>query len=87
MIGEAEGKSKIAAIPNKYKDTLDNLIDSSDTEFPDQSEFPNWPEPIDKGTCNLLRCRDTSLSLLEEDCLDEYVLVTALEWAPKTRNF
>ncbi len=28
----AEGKSEIAAIPNKYKDTLDDLIDSLDTE-------------------------------------------------------
>ncbi len=31
MGGEKE-KSEIAAIPNKYKDTLDDLIDSSDAE-------------------------------------------------------
>ena len=29
---EVEGKSEIAVIPNKYKDTLNDLIDSSDIE-------------------------------------------------------
>lgn len=33
-VGGAEGKSEIVAIPNKYKDTLNNLINSSDIEFP-----------------------------------------------------
>ncbi len=31
-MGGAEGKSEIVVIPNKYKNTLDNLIDSSDVE-------------------------------------------------------
>ena len=31
-----ERKSEIVAIPNKYKDPLDDLIDSSDTKSPDQ---------------------------------------------------
>ncbi len=31
-MGGAEGKSEIAAIPNKYKDTLDDLINSSNVE-------------------------------------------------------
>ena len=31
-VGGAEQKSEILAIPNQYKDTLDDLIDSSDLE-------------------------------------------------------
>ena len=87
MVGGGEGKSEIAAIPNKYKDSLDDLIDSSDTESPDQPESPDWLEPIDKGTCNVPRSRGASLSLSEEeeDCLDKDVLVTSLKLAPKTR--
>ena len=41
MIEGAEKKSKIAAIPNKYKNTLDDLIDSSNTESQDQSNSPD----------------------------------------------
>ncbi len=33
QVGRAEGTFKIAAISNKYKDTFDDLMDSSDTEF------------------------------------------------------
>ncbi len=32
VVGGAERMSKIAAIANKYKDTLDDLMDSSDVE-------------------------------------------------------
>ena len=41
VVGGAEGKSEIVAIPNKYKNTLDDLIDSSDTEFLDQPQSLN----------------------------------------------
>ena len=41
MVGEAEEKSEIAPILNQYKDTLDNLIDSSDTESPDHPDSSN----------------------------------------------
>ena len=76
------------AIPNKYKDTLDDLIDSLDTEFPDQPEFPDQLGPFDKGTRNAPRSRGASLSLSEkeEDCLDDDVLVTSLKLSPKTRD-
>lgn len=76
------------AIPNKYKDTLDDLIDSSDTESPDQPESPDRLGPIDKGTRNAPRSRGASPSLSEEeeDRLDEDVLVTSLKLAPKTRD-
>ncbi len=32
VVGDIEEKSEIAVIPNKYKDTLDDLMDSSDAE-------------------------------------------------------
>ena len=88
MVREAEGKSEIAAILNKYKDTLDDLIDSLDTESPDQPESSDWLGPIDKRTCNVPRSRGASSSLLEEeeDRLDKDVLVTLLKLAPKTRD-
>ncbi len=79
------GKSEIAAIPNKYKDTLDNFIDSSDTESPDRSDSPDRPGLIDKGSRNASRSRGSSPTLLEEDCLDEDVPVTSLEPTPKIR--
>ena len=41
VVGGAEGKFEIVAIPNKYKDTLDDLIYSSDIEFPDRLDSPD----------------------------------------------
>ena len=76
------------AIPNKYKDTLDDLIDSSNIESSDQPESPDWLGPIDKGKYNSPKFRGTSSSLFEEEknCLDEDVLVTSLELASKTQH-
>ena len=76
------------AIFNKYNDILDDLIDSLDTESPDQPEFLDRLEPIDKRTRNASRSRGASPSLSEEDeeCLDEDVLVTLLKLAPKTQE-
>ena len=34
-VGGAGQKSEILAIPNRYKDTLDDLVDSSDLEHPE----------------------------------------------------
>lgn len=62
-----EGKSEIAAIPNIKKDTLDDLINSTNTEFPDQPEFLDRPEFIDKEICNMRRFKSASPSLSEED--------------------
>ena len=73
-----DGKSEIAAIPNKYKNTLDNLIDSSDAESLDYPDSPNRPGLIDKGLCNTLKSRDGSLTFLEENRLDENILITLL---------
>ena len=71
-----EEKFEITAIPNKYKDTLDNLINSSDTESPDQPDSPTRQGLIDKGSHNVLRSKGSSPTLLEEDRLDENILVT-----------
>ena len=79
-----EGKPEIAAIPNKYKDTFDDFIDSLDTKSPDQLESLDRPEPIDKGTRNTPKSRGALPSFSKKDCLDKDVLVTALERLPKT---
>ncbi len=71
------------AIPNKYEDSLDNLIDSSDTESQNRLDSPDRPGLIDKGSCNVLRSQSGSPTLSEEDCLDKEVLVTSLEPVPK----
>ena len=75
-------------ISNKYKDTLDDHIDSSDTKSPDQPESPDWLGLIEKGTRNAPRSKGASPSLLEEkeDCLDKDVLVTSLKLVPKTQD-
>ncbi len=84
MIGEAKGNSEIAVIPNKYKDSFNNLIDSSNTESPDWLDSPDWPELINKRLRNALRSRGGSPTLSKEDRLDEDV---PLEPAPKIRAF
>ncbi len=68
------------AIPNIYKDTLDNLIDSLDTESSDWLDSPNRPGLIDKRSRNAPRSRGGSPTLSEENRLDVHVL---LEPAPK----
>lgn len=57
--------SKIVAISNKYKDTLDNFIDSSNPEF------LNWLKPINKRLYNTNRYEGSLTGFLEKDCLDE----------------
>lgn len=81
-----EGKSEIVVILNKYKNTLDDFIDSLDTEFLSQPESLNQPEPIDKGTRNMGRSRGALTSLSEENCLNEDVLITLLGLTPKIQD-
>lgn len=69
-------------ISNKYKDTLDDLIDSSDMESLNQLDFPDRSGLIDKGLGYASRSRDNSLTLLEDNQLDEDVSVTLLELVP-----
>lgn len=79
-VGRVEEKSEIIAIFNKYKDTFDNLIDSSHTKSPDWLEFPNWSGPMNKDTCNISRSRNDSTNLSEKDC--KYVLIILYEQVP-----
>ena len=80
---KAERKSEIAAISNKYKNTPDDLIDSSDIESPIQTEFSDWLKPIDKGIRNARKSGGALLSLAEEDSLNKNVSVTLFGLAPK----
>ena len=86
MVGEIEGKFKIAAIPNKYKDTLDDLIDSLDIGFPDHLNSSNRPRLIDKGSRNTPKSRDGLPTFLKKNCLDENILIMSLEPVLKIQN-
>ncbi len=78
-----EGKFEIVAIPNKYKDTLNDLIDSSDTESQDRPDSSDWSRLIDKKSCNTPRYRNSLQTLSKEACLDEDVSVMSLKPVPK----
>ena len=79
MIGAAEEKSQITAIPNKYKMTLNDFIDSLDTKFPDYSNSPNRLRLIDKKSRNTPKFRSGLLTFFEGDYLNKNVLITLLE--------
>lgn len=87
MVRHIEKKSKVAAILNKYKDSLNNLINISDTESPDQTKASNWLELIDKGIYNTYRSEIALLNFLEENSLDKDMLVTLLKLAPQIGDF
>ena len=55
------------AILNRYKDTLNNFIDSSDPKYSD------WPEQIEKKSGNAPRSAGSSTRLLDRICLDKNV--------------
>lgn len=65
-VGKKEKNSKIIAISNRYKDTLEDFIDSSNPKA--------LPEIIDERFHNVARFRDSSTSLLEKNCLNKDVL-------------
>ncbi len=79
IVKGAEEKFEIIVISNKYKNSLDNLIDSSDIEFLDWPNFSDWLGLINKGPRNIPRSRSNSPTLSNKDCLDENVPVTLLE--------
>lgn len=66
MIEERKKNFEIVVISNRYKDTLDDFIDSSNLKSP--------LRPVDKRLRNGPRFKGSSTGLLEEDCLDEDVL-------------
>ena len=82
-----EEKSEIIVIFNKYKDTLNNLINNSDIKSPDYPDSPNWLGLIDKESCNGPKSRDGSPTFLKEDCLDKNILITSLEPTLKIWDF
>ena len=83
MVKGVKGKSKIPAILNKYRNTHDDLINSSDIESLNHPNSSNWPRLIDKESHNTLKFRGGLSTFLEEDYLDEDVSIMLLESAPK----
>ncbi len=84
QVGVWGGRGEIWDYGNsQYKDTLDNLIDSSDIESPNWLYSLDRPGLINKGSRNAPRSKSDLLTLLEENCLHEGVLVTLLEPVPK----
>lgn len=68
------------AFSNRYKYTLDKLIDSSD------AESPVWPGPFDKESCNATRSKNSLTRLSKRDSLDDNVPDRLSRLAPKTQN-
>lgn len=83
MVKGSKGKSEIAAIRNKYKDTLNDLINSSDTKFLDWLNSLDWPRLIDNGSYNVSKSRGGLPIFSEENHLDEDVPIILLELTPK----
>lgn len=77
----------ITAILNKYKDTFDDLFDSSDIESLGQQKSSDQSESIDKETSNAYRSGSAWPILSEDDCLDKDVLVMSLGLPPKIPDF
>lgn len=69
------------AIPNRYQDTLDDFINSSDVES------SNWVGSINKRSRNLPQSKNSLIRLLERDCLDKNVLDRSLWLALKIKHF
>lgn len=81
MVKGAKKKSETVVISNKYKDTFDDFINSSDLELPD------WLRPIDKRLYNVSRSVDNSIRFLKKGCFDKNVLdYQSARWVPKTGN-
>ena len=86
-VGEVEEKSEIGAIYNKYKNTLDDLINNSNTKSPDHLNSLNWSRLIDKGSYNASKSKNRLPTFLEADCLSGNISITSLEPIPKIWDF
>ena len=69
--------SEIVAIPNQYKNTLDDFIDNLDLKLPD------WAGPIDEKSRNAPMSENSLADFLGKDCLDEDLLDKLSQLAPK----
>lgn len=74
------GNLEIVAISKQYKDTLNDLINSSDLEFLDQAK------PIDEKFWNTLISESSSPDLLKKNCLGEHLLNRSLWLVLKIQN-
>lgn len=74
-------------IPNKNKDTLNNPIDSLDTEFLNSPKFLDWPKLSNKKIRNISCSRSTLSTYSKENCIDYDISVISLELEPKTWNY
>lgn len=89
VIKMIERKSEIMTIPNKYRYTLNDHIDSLNIESPNELhflhwlDFPYWLGLINNKLCNVPRSRNNSWTILKEDSMDKNVPVMLLESAPK----
>lgn len=70
----------MVAIPNRYKNTLDDFIDSLDPEFLD------WPRLIDKKLHNMPKTKNSLVGFLLENYLNEDVLDKSLWLLFQTKN-
>lgn len=78
MVRKMGKNSEIRAILNRYKNTLDEFIDSLDTKPLD------WPELINKGLRNTPKSKSSLMGLLEGNYLDEDISGMSLGLTPKT---
>lgn len=79
-IGKIKENSEIVAILNKYKVTLNDLIDNSDAKSPDQLGL------INKRLYNALKSENSPRGFLKQDCLDDDVLNRSSRLAPKSED-
>lgn len=73
--------SEIIVIFNRYKDNLDDFIDSSNEKSLD------WPGPIDKGSNNTPRFESSSIGFLKKYHLDKNVSDSLSQLMPKIEDF
>ena len=79
-----EEKSEITAIFNKYKDTFDDFINSSDIKFLNHPDFSNRSKLIDtKGSRNAPKFKDGLSTFSKKNCLDKDIPIMSLEPALK----
>lgn len=69
---------------NKYKNTFNDLINSSNTEFP---YYLNWLGLMNKRSHNIVKFKVNLPIFFKEDCLNKNVFVMSLELKLKIRNF
>lgn len=67
-------------ILKKYKDTLDDFIDSSDLEFPD------WAGLIDGRFCNAPKSENSSVGLSRRTCWNKDIPDKLSRLTAKTTN-